>query len=86
MFTADWCGYCVRFYPHFKALQNGWVVDVSDEDDPLWDALAIQVVPTVIVFDGGVPKARWAGVLGRPHMEAIQAALSGDRPSADRNA
>lgn len=82
MFTADWCGYCHRFYAHYKTLRDGIVVDISDEDDPLWDRLAIDVVPTVIVFEGGVPVKRWAGVLGVRHVHEIQTALSEDPASA----
>ncbi|HUR70279.1 MAG TPA: thioredoxin family protein [Candidatus Thermoplasmatota archaeon] len=82
MFTADWCGYCHRFLPHYKALREQWVVDISDDDDPLWDALAIRVVPTVIVFRDGVPAQRWAGVLGPGVVPQIQAALSADPASS----
>jgi len=63
MFTADWCGYCHRFAPLFKRFQQGWIVDLTDEDLPLWDELAIRVVPTVILFEDGIPGRRWSGVL-----------------------
>lgn len=76
LFTADWCGYCRRFYPHYKQLREGWVVDLSDEDDPLWDLLDLRVVPTVIVFEDGRPVQRWEGVLGQPHVQQIQGALA----------
>lgn len=81
MFAADWCGFCRRFYPHFKRLQEGWVVDISDEDDPLWDDLRIDVVPTVILFEDGVPTRRWAGVLGEGVVQQVQSALSGEPAS-----
>lgn len=81
MFGADWCGFSRRFYPHFKRIQDGWVVDISDEDDPLWDALRIEVVPTVILFEDGVPKKRWAGVLGEDAAQQVQSDLSGERAS-----
>jgi thiol-disulfide isomerase/thioredoxin len=77
VFCADWCGYCHRFLHHFKRLREGWVVDVSDEDDPLWDIHALRVVPTVIVFHDGVPAGRWEGVLSGHHVEQVEAALRG---------
>lgn len=82
MFAADWCGFSRRFYPHFKRIQEGWVVDISDEDDPLWDDLDIHVVPTVILFEDGVPAKRWAGILLAQHAEAVESALSGDLASS----
>ncbi|MEO7397886.1 MAG: thioredoxin family protein [Ilumatobacteraceae bacterium] len=75
MFTTDWCGYCRRFLPLFGRLPGAWVVDISDDDDPLWDDHAIRVVPTVILFEDGKPIARWEGVLGAAHVEAIRAKL-----------
>jgi thiol-disulfide isomerase/thioredoxin len=76
MFTADWCGYCHRFNGHFKRLRDAWVVDVSDEDDPLWDIHGLHVVPTVIVFRDGVEVQRWQGVLSGHHVDQIEATLA----------
>ena len=70
-FTADWCGYCARFAPHFEAAAAKAGVpllaaDISDdEEDPRWEWYGIQVVPTVIAFERGQPVARLDGVLGR---------------------
>lgn len=75
-FCADWCGYCHRFLPHLKRIHDAWVVDVSDEDDPLWDQHALRVVPTVVVFEGGVERKRWAGVLAAHHVAQIEAELA----------
>jgi len=77
LFTTDWCGYCRRFYPHYARLGGGWVVDISDDDDPLWDDLQIRVVPTVILFEDGRPVARWAGALTAVQADEIAAALRG---------
>ena len=77
VFVADWCGYCRRFLPHFKQMQQGFVVDISDEEDPLWDHYEIQVVPTVIVFEDGEPLRKWAGVLGEKDAAAIAALVRG---------
>jgi len=76
MFTADWCGYCRRFSPHFERLPNATVVDISEDDDPLWDTLAIRVVPTVILFENGKPTRRWAGALTAADAAEIAAALA----------
>lgn len=75
MFTTDWCGYCRRFEPHFRRLGKGIIVDISDDDDPLWDDLGIRVVPTVILFEDGKPVARWAGALNLGHADEIRARL-----------
>jgi thioredoxin-like negative regulator of GroEL len=77
LFTADWCGHCRRFEPLFKKLRDQWMVDISDEEDPLWDALGIHIVPTVILFEDGVPTRRWAGALGASHMDDIRAVFEG---------
>ena len=82
MFAADWCGFSRRFLPHFRRIREGWVVDISDEDDPLWDDLDIHVVPTVILFQDGVPTRRWAGVLGEGAAAQVESALSGDLASS----
>ena len=81
MFTADWCGYCHRFLSHFKRIREAWLVDVSDEDDPLWEIHRIQVVPTVLVFQDGVEVQRWQGVLSAHHVDQIQAILAGGASS-----
>lgn len=79
LFVADWCGYCRRFLPSFKQMQHAYVVDISDEDDPLWDDYGIQVVPTVLLFEDGKPVKRWAGVLTDRDARDIAAAAT---PSA----
>lgn len=78
MFTTDWCGYCRRFAPHFARLPGAHVVDISDDDDPLWDDLRIRVVPTVLLFEGGAIVGRWEGALNASHAEEIVAALQGE--------
>ncbi|HEX2021842.1 MAG TPA: thioredoxin family protein [Candidatus Thermoplasmatota archaeon] len=74
LFVADWCGYCHRFLPHFRRL-GGTIVDVTDEDDPLWDALALRVVPTVVLFEGRAPRRRWAGALSAEDAEEMRRAF-----------
>ena len=75
LFCADWCGFCRRFTPHYKRIREGYVVDISDEDLPVWDELRIHVVPTVILFDGHVEVKRWAGVLADHHVAQVEDAL-----------
>lgn len=76
MFAADWCGYSRRFLRHFEEVQGGVVVDISDEDDPLWDIYAIRLVPTVVLFQDQEPLRRWVGVLGESHAREVRAALA----------
>ena len=76
MFWADWCGFCARFLPAYRARGEGsdkpfLLVDISDEDDPAWDTYRIEVVPTVIVFRDGKPAARVGGVLGEAHLKKV---------------
>jgi len=70
-FAADWCGFCARFLPEFarraargQAGVQFAVADVSDYDDPRWEAYAIRVVPTLVHFVAGAPARRLDGRLG----------------------
>jgi thioredoxin-like negative regulator of GroEL len=40
-------------------------MDLSDDNNPLWDAFSIEVVPTIIVFKDGKTEFRKDGVFGR---------------------
>jgi thioredoxin 1 len=59
LFHATWCSHCRAFKPVFNesapALHGHDVFEVvlDDDDNPLWDKYGIEVVPTVIFFDGG---------------------------------
>jgi len=75
LFFADWCGYCQRFTPLFQRIPDAWIVDVSDEDLPVWETYDITVVPTVIMFQDGDPVKKWAGALGGEHVEQVEDAL-----------
>ena len=67
-FLADWCPFCRRFTPEFASLAGqGFEIaraDLTEYDSPLWDALDIEVVPTVIVYRDGRPIFRANGRLG----------------------
>jgi thioredoxin 1 len=81
-FFADWCPHCVRYLPAFerhpgRAGVELVQVDISDENDPLWDEFEIEVVPSLLLFKGGRLAGRVDGVLGRGlKPEDIERALS----------
>jgi thioredoxin 1 len=69
LFYADWCPFCRRYLPVFEAYAaNARVrfvgVNISDEDNPLWEEYNIDVVPTLIHFRGGRAVNRIDGTLG----------------------
>jgi len=70
MFTTSWCPFCRRFKPRFveaatKADLRCVMVYIDDWENPLWDEYKVDVVPTLVLFDGGKPVYRRDGVLGR---------------------
>jgi thioredoxin 1 len=60
LFYARWCGYCRAFKPEFsetgrKSKGSFGLIDISSEDDPAWEDLEIDVVPTLLLFrEGGI--------------------------------
>ena len=70
LFIAAWCPFCRNFSPIFESKLNevgieGAYVDLSDDDNPLWDIFGIEIVPTVIVFKDGEIVLREDGIAGR---------------------
>lgn len=70
LFLTEWCPFCRKFYPEFETALNSkgihWAeVDISDDEDLLWETFDINVVPTIIIFKDGQPIFRIDGVLGR---------------------
>ncbi len=68
-FVADWCPFCRSFAPEFETLGVGKTrdllfADLTSEESPLWDTFRIEIVPTVIVFEDGVPIHRADGRAG----------------------
>jgi thioredoxin 1 len=68
-FLATWCPFCREFLPEFEAFPKSAetrlvVADMTSEESPLWDRFKIEVVPTVVVFEDGVPVFRADGVRG----------------------
>jgi thiol-disulfide isomerase/thioredoxin len=70
LFYAQWCPFCMKFYPEFQTAMKSkgieWAeVDISNDKDPLWETFIINVVPTIILFKGGQAIFRKDGLLGR---------------------
>src|SRR2546422_11048524 len=58
MFWATWCPFCRRFKQEFEKLAapRPWrfaAVYLGDEDNPLWEGYAVDVVPPPALFPGG---------------------------------
>ncbi len=68
VFYAEWCPFCVSFLPEFEHLksENFQIaeVDISDEDNPLWEEYRIDIVPTLIAFENGKETFRRNGRRG----------------------
>jgi hypothetical protein len=67
-FYAEWCPFCRRTFSFLKLLNPDscyriFRVDISDENNPLWDCLRIEAVPTLVAFDGGIEFWRENGIL-----------------------
>ena len=56
-FYSEWCPFCRKSFHLLKSFDNSQTkvfrVDLSDENNPLWDSLEINVVPTLIAFKDG---------------------------------
>jgi len=69
LFQAEWCPFCRGFTPIFESLQKANVtsamVDLSDLNNPLWETLGIDIVPSVLLFNTGKIIQRYDGVAGR---------------------
>ena len=65
-FYAEWCPFCRKSFHLLKSLDEHkskvFRVDLSDENNPLWDSLKIKVVPTLIAFENGTEFWRANGI------------------------
>jgi hypothetical protein len=65
-FYSKWCPYCRKSFHLLKTIDTSqlklFTADLSDESNPLWDSLKIEIVPTLIAFNGGVKFWRANGV------------------------
>src|SRR2546427_1978902 len=69
MFWATWCPFCRRFKQEFEKLAAArpWrfaAVYLDDEDNPLSEDYAVDVLPTLALFPGGEGVARLDRNLG----------------------
>ena len=70
VFLASWCPFCRRFRPVFESAaevsRTQWAfVDVSEDENELWDTFDIHIVPTIVIFNDGKMIWRKDGVPGR---------------------
>lgn len=71
LFHSTWCPFCVSFKPTFVSGTkdaNGYTpveCIIDEEENPLWDTYSIDIVPTVIFFDGGKIVKRLDGKAGK---------------------
>lgn len=54
---ADWCPFCRKSFHLLKSFDEAQLkvsrVDLSDENNPLWESLRIRTIPTLVAFKGG---------------------------------
>ena len=60
-FWAPWCPHCRKINPAYNLLadeQEGRLPVVKldmDEDDSLWEALSVELIPTIRLYENGKP-------------------------------
>jgi thioredoxin 1 len=69
MFWATWCPFCRRFKAEFDRLTASRpgrfaAVYLDDENNPLWEDYAVEVVPTLALIRDGKVVERLDGILG----------------------
>jgi thioredoxin 1 len=69
MFWATWCPFCRRFKAEFDRLTSSRpgrfaAVYLDDENNPLWEDYAVEVVPTLALIRDGKVVERLDGILG----------------------
>ena len=70
VFYASWCPFCRSFLSVFESAMvrktdpQGAFVDISDEDNPLWETFKVDIVPTLVGFRNGLAIARKDGAAG----------------------
>jgi thiol-disulfide isomerase/thioredoxin len=56
-FYAEWCPFCRGAFHYLNSLDpvsyKVFKVDLSDEENPIWNFLKIRRIPTLIAFDSG---------------------------------
>jgi thiol-disulfide isomerase/thioredoxin len=66
---ATWCPFCRSFLPVFQKATEGAGLEVieavvDDEENPIWNEQDVDVVPTVLFFEGGKVVKRLDGRAG----------------------
>ena len=74
-FWAEWCGPCRMLGPVLEEFAAAREADLVvgkvnvDEEPELAARFGIVSIPTLILFDGGVPVKKTIGYLSRPELE-----------------
>ena len=68
LFYASWCPFCIRFLPVYEERagrrEQSFFRFPLDGNEPVFEAFAVNVYPTVIFFKGGKPVRRLDGKAG----------------------
>ena len=76
-FWATWCGPCRMLAPTVSAIAEKYAGKVKvckcdiDENIPLAEKYGIEVIPTLVVFDGGKEKNRNMGLMTQAEIEKM---------------
>jgi thioredoxin-like negative regulator of GroEL len=89
-FSADWCPFCRAFRALFDAVPADpayhlAIGDLTSEENPLWETMGVEIVPTLVVFRDGkaifrVDGVGGAGLTSEDLDRAVAAARSPDSP------
>lgn len=82
LFYSAWCPFCTAFMPAFEAqaaaAPGRFLKACTDGSEELEDLFSIEVVPTVLCFEGGKLSRRLDGRLGRGLSAEALAAFAGE--------
>lgn len=81
LWYASWCPFCTRFLPIFERLVEGEgrnILLVRDDQESMGGRYAVEVFPTVLLFENGAVSKRLDGVprvgITEPQLKAFMAA------------
>lgn len=88
-FWAPWCPHCRKINPAYEQIATEYAASLDvvkvdmDEDDGLWEALSVELIPTLRLYVEGKP----AGDIVAPESKAaIEAFLAGVLPQRRQEA